>query len=72
MEKFNAARTIPKTRGDLAKIKQKEGESLLSYLERFKKTYDEIEEINQDTMITCFEGGFKSKDAIFRATTKKA
>lgn len=45
-------------RGDLANIKQREDETLLAYLEHFKRTYDEIEEITQDTTITCFEGGF--------------
>lgn len=32
--------------------------TLLAYLESFKLTYDEIEEISQDTAITCFEGEF--------------
>lgn len=61
MDKFSTVGTIPKTRGDLANIKQKEGKSLLSYLERFKRTYDEIEGISQDTVITCFEGVFRSR-----------
>lgn len=61
LDKFSTSGTITKTRGDLANIKQKEDESLLSYLERFKKTYDEIEGINQDTVITCFEGYFRSR-----------
>lgn len=50
---------MPKTRGDPANIKQREDETLLAYLEHFKKTYDEIEGISQDTVITCFEGGFR-------------
>lgn len=32
---------------------------MLSFFERFKKTYDEIEGISQDTIITCFEGEFR-------------
>lgn len=50
-----------KTRGDLANTKQRHDESLLSYLERFKKTYEDIEGLSQDTVITSFEGGFRSK-----------
>lgn len=38
LDKFSIAGTIPKTRGDPADIKQHEGETLLSFLERFKKT----------------------------------
>lgn len=53
--------TILKTRGDLANIKQREVESLLSYLDRFKRTYYEIKGINKDTVITCFKGRFQSR-----------
>lgn len=59
LDKFSTAGTIPKTRGDLVNIKQRDDETLLSFLERFKKTYDDIEGINQDTVITYFEGGFQ-------------
>lgn len=59
LDKFNTTETIPKTRGDMANIKQRDDESLLSFLEQFKKTYDKIEGINKDTVITCFKGGFK-------------
>lgn len=58
LDKFSTARKIPKTRGDLANIKQREDKTLLVYLELFKRTYDEIEEISQDKTITCFEGRF--------------
>lgn len=58
LDKFSTTEKIPKTRGDFANIKQNEGETLLAYLERFRRTYNEIEEISQDTSITCFEGGF--------------
>lgn len=61
LDKFSTARKIPKTRRDLANIKQREDETLLAYLGRFKHTYNIIEEISQDTAITCFEGGFRSK-----------
>lgn len=61
LDKFNTAGTIPKTRGDLANIKQRDDKSLLSFLERSKKMYDEIEGISQDKVITCFEGRFRSK-----------
>lgn len=61
LDKFNIAGSIPKTRRDLANIKQRDEESPLSYLDRLKKTYDEIEGISQDTVIMCFEGGFKSR-----------
>lgn len=60
LDKFSTTGIIRKTRGDLANLKQWEGESLMYYLERFKKTYDKIEVISQDTMVTCFEGSFKS------------
>lgn len=33
----------------------------MSYLEQFKKTYDEIEGISQDSVITYFKGGFRSR-----------
>lgn len=46
LDKFNTTRTIAKTREDLANIKQRDDESLLSFLERFKKMYDEIEGIS--------------------------
>lgn len=36
-------------------------ETLLEYLERFKKIHYEINGITQDTMITYFEGGLRSK-----------
>lgn len=61
VDKINTTGTIAKTRGALANIKQRDDDSLLSFLERFKKTYDKIEGINQDIVITCFERGFKSK-----------
>lgn len=61
LDKFNTVGTISKTRGDLVNIKQREDESLLSYLDRFKKTYDEIEGISQDTVITCFQGELRSR-----------
>lgn len=61
LDKFSTTGTISKIMGDLTNIIQREGESLLSFLERFKKTYDEIEGISQDTLITCFEGGFRSR-----------
>lgn len=66
LDKFSTAGKIPKTRGDLANIEQREGETLLAYLERIKQTYNEIEEIRQDTMITYFEGGFQSKMLFYK------
>lgn len=39
LDKFSTTGTIPKIRGDLANIKQRYDESLLSYLDWFKKTY---------------------------------
>lgn len=35
LDKFSTASTIPRTRGDLANIKQRDDESLLSYQDRF-------------------------------------
>lgn len=61
LDKFSTAGTIPKTRGDLANIKQREDESLLCFLEHFKKTYDEIEIISRNIVIIYFEGEFGSK-----------
>lgn len=61
LDKFSTAGTIPKTRGDLANIKQREDESLLYFLEHFKKTYDEIERISQNIVIIYFEGEFRSR-----------
>lgn len=58
LDKFSTTEKIPKRRGDLANIKQKKGKPLLPYLERFRRKYDKIEEISQDTTITCFEEGF--------------
>lgn len=58
LDKLSTAGTIPITRGDLTNIKQRDDESLLSYLDRFKRMYDKI---SQDTVITCFEGGFRSR-----------
>lgn len=61
LDKFSIAGTIFKTRADLVNIKQREGKSLMSYLERFKKMYDEIEGISQDMVIAYFECGFRSR-----------
>lgn len=61
LDKFSTTGTIPKTRGDLTNIKQGDNETLLAYLECFKKTYDEIKGLSQDTVITCFEGEFRSR-----------
>lgn len=72
MEKFSTARIISKTRGDVANINQREGETLLSYLERFKKTYDDIEGISQNMVITCFKGGFQSKMLYTELQLKKS
>lgn len=58
LDKFSTAGAMPKIRGDLANVKQKDDETLLSFLERLKKTYDEIEGNSQDTVITCFESSF--------------
>lgn len=60
LDKFSTAGIIPKTRGNLANVKQRDDESLLSYLDRFKKVYDDIEGLSEDTVLTCFEGGFRS------------
>lgn len=49
LDKFTTVGEIPKTRGDLTNIKQRDDEPLLDYLERFKKTYDEIKGLSQDT-----------------------
>lgn len=48
LDKFRTVGTILKTRGDLVNIKQREDKSLLSYLEWFKKIYEEIEVISQE------------------------
>lgn len=37
MDKFNTAGIIPKTRGDLANVKQRDDEILLEYLKRFRR-----------------------------------
>lgn len=58
--KFSTVGELPTTMGDLTNIKQKDDELILEYLERFKKIYDEIEGLSQDTVITCFKGGLKS------------
>lgn len=47
---------IPKTRDDLANVKQKEDKTLLVYIDHFKKVLDEIEGLSDDTVLTCFEG----------------
>lgn len=60
LDKFSTTGEIPKTRGDLTNIKQRDDEPFLDYLEWFKKTYNEIEGLSQDTVLTCFEGGLKS------------
>lgn len=59
-DKFSTVGELPKTRGDLTNVKQKDDEPLMDYVKRFKKIYDEIEGLSQDTIITCFEGGLKS------------
>lgn len=43
LDKFSTTGELPKTRGDLKNVKQKDDEPLLDYLERFKKIYNEIE-----------------------------
>lgn len=58
LDKFSTACAIPKTRGDLANMKQRDDETLLEYLERFKKRHYEIDGITQDTAITYFEVAF--------------
>lgn len=60
LDKFNTTSELPKTRGDLTNVKQRDDEPLLDYLERFKKIYHEIEGLSQDTVITYFKGGLKS------------
>lgn len=62
---------MPKTWGDLANIKQREGETLLAYLKRFKKIYVEIEGISQDKVITCFEGKFRSRMKFIKLQLQK-
>lgn len=56
--KFCPARIIPETQGDLSNVKQDDGETLLVYIDRFKKVLDEIKGLNNDTVFTSF--GFKS------------
>lgn len=72
LDKFSTAGTLPKKRGDLANIKPRQDESLLSYLGQFKKTYEEIEGLSQDTVITCFEGGFRSKTLFTKLQLRKS
>lgn len=56
LEKFSTVGT-----GGPGQYKERDEKFLLSYLDRFKRTYYEIKGINQDTVITCFEGGFRSR-----------
>lgn len=61
LDKFSTTGTIPKMSEDLGNVKYRDDETLLEYLKRFKKIHDEIGGITQDTAITCFKGGFRSK-----------
>lgn len=60
LNKFSTIGEIAKTRGDLTNVKQCDGNLLFDYLERFKKVYDKIEGLSQDTIMTYFEGGLRS------------
>lgn len=44
----------------MTNVKQRDDEPSLDYREHFQKTYDEIEGLRQDSVLTCFEGELKS------------
>lgn len=51
LDKFSTAGELPKMRGDMTNVKSRDDEPLLEYLEQFKKIYDKIEGLSQDTVI---------------------
>lgn len=66
MDKFNMTKVPLKTREDHINIKHWDKESLMSFLERFKNAYDEIEDFIDDAIHIYFEDGLKDQHLKFK------
>lgn len=59
MDKFSMIEDLPKIKGELTNIKQWDEESLLSFLEKFKKASVDVEDLSINIIHTYFEGELK-------------
>lgn len=57
MTKFSTAGTLPKDESNLCGIRQRADESLSSYLTRFKNVLEQINNVPEQAVIMCFQGG---------------